>query len=600
MLGQGAMGTVYLAEDPQIERQVAIKIIRADGPGYVPEHRVEVEARFFKEAKIVGRLTHTNIVAIFDIGAQDGLPWIAMEFIDGISLSEKLKKEGTTFPLFEKVRIVRDVAVALAHAHSKGVVHRDIKPGNIMVARDGTVKVADFGIGKVLGESTEMTRTGMMVGSPSYMSPEQIRGEKIDSRSDVFSLGVVFFELVTGARPFPADTITTLVYQILNVEPPDPSTLKADLPPEIGMIIRKALAKSPADRYTCEELGAELTAVLGAFARDGEVPTIVGSMPGFSATSPTRVNPPPASSGRDSASPAPAKKNLWLIPVILALVMLGAATILFVRRERGSSEASGPVSPPAGTVVASGAVTPSPVAPAPPPSPETVVTTAAGAVPPPPPPATPAARPAPAPVRNVPAPPAVNDREEPVPPNRGYTGSADGTFLSRKRFKIDVNPDQARLHLDGQYIGISDDWDGHGGGLYLEPGSGKHHLRVSLAGFHDKNFILEIGEQGSDDEVQVEPKLEKSGSGESFEKKGHPEGSTRGPVILEVSPSSATVAVDGKPVGTAADYSGKPLVLRGGPRVAEILLTPPGGKAKLFRVVVASHGDETIKIKEKF
>ena len=240
------MGVVYLANDPEIGRAVAIKTVRPEvGRG---DNAAQVEARFLKEAKLAGRLQHPNIVTVYDVGRDGESYFIAMEYVDGRPLTDYLAASDA-LPLAGKIGIIRQVAEALAHAHERGVLHRDIKPGNILIARDGQVKVTDFGIGKFTTAATsEMTRTGLIVGSPAYMSPEQVKGEKLDGRSDLFALGVVLYELLTGTRPFPGDSITTLVYQILHTEPRDPLELKADLPVATREVMARLLAKQPDKR----------------------------------------------------------------------------------------------------------------------------------------------------------------------------------------------------------------------------------------------------------------------------------------------------------------------------------------------------------------
>jgi len=240
VLGQGAMGVVYLAHDPDIDRPVAIKTIHPEAAR--GESGAEIEARFLKEAKLAGRLQHPSIVTVFDVGRDKDLYFIAMEYVDGKPLTRYLG--GEELSLAAKVAIIRQAAEALAHAHERDVVHRDVKPGNILIGKDGRVKVTDFGIGKFTSATTsDMTRTGQMIGSPAYMSPEQIRGEKIDGRSDLFSLGVVLYELLTGTRPFPGESITTLVYQILHTEPRDPREIRSDLPIATREVMARLLAK---------------------------------------------------------------------------------------------------------------------------------------------------------------------------------------------------------------------------------------------------------------------------------------------------------------------------------------------------------------------
>ena len=235
------MGVVYLARDPQIERTLALKTVRFDGPSQSFSIS-EAKARFLKEAKISGRLQHPNIVTVFDVGEDEGVLYLAMEYISGGALNQRLT-DGLEFPIPERIRILSEVADALAHAHQRGVIHRDVKPANILLTEASVAKVTDFGIGKLLTGDTDLTSTGQMVGSPAYMSPEQIRGDKLDVRSDIFSLGVVLYQTLTLKKPFPADTLTTLVYQILNNEPDDPLVHNGELPPEITEIALKCLAK---------------------------------------------------------------------------------------------------------------------------------------------------------------------------------------------------------------------------------------------------------------------------------------------------------------------------------------------------------------------
>jgi len=244
VLGEGAMGVVYLAHDPQIERPVAIKTLRSSAAG---GSSGELESRFLKEAKLAGRLQHPNVVTIYEAGQDGNVPYIAMEFVDGEPLTRFLGSRDA-LTVGQRVEVVRQTALALQHAHERGVLHRDVKPGNILLTRDRRVKVADFGIGKLLSATAELTRTGQMIGSPAYMSPEQIRGAKLDGRSDYFSLGVVFYELLTGVRPFPGDSITTLVYQILHTEPRDPLEVRSDLPPAARDVFARLLAKAPEQR----------------------------------------------------------------------------------------------------------------------------------------------------------------------------------------------------------------------------------------------------------------------------------------------------------------------------------------------------------------
>jgi serine/threonine-protein kinase len=200
---------------------------------------------------------------VFDVGEDHGTLYLAMEYVPGGSLAQRLV-DGPPLPVEEKIRIVAEVAHALGHAHERGVLHRDVKPANILLTPSLAAKVTDFGIGKLLTGDTDLTSTGQMVGSPAYMSPEQIRGEKLDVRSDIFSLGVVLYQVLTGRKPFPAETLTTLVYQVLNEEPEDPTVYAPDVPPELVPVIRRCLAKKRDSRYTdAAELAAELGDLVG-------------------------------------------------------------------------------------------------------------------------------------------------------------------------------------------------------------------------------------------------------------------------------------------------------------------------------------------------
>ncbi len=257
-LGAGAMGEVYLAEDPQIDRRLAIKTVRLAGR---PQEIEDRKRRLLREARAAGRLLHPNVVTLFDAGEAEGLLYLAFEFVEGTDLAARLDPEQQRLSLRQVLRIVRQAAEALDYAHGQGIVHRDIKPSNILLDLAGRVKVADFGIAKMAGQSTELTMAGSVMGSPQYLSPEQIRGDDLDGRSDIFSLGVVFYEMLSGKRPFEGDTITTLVYQILHKDPPPVSELRA-VPPRVEELLRGMLAKSRDERVpTAGEVARELAAI---------------------------------------------------------------------------------------------------------------------------------------------------------------------------------------------------------------------------------------------------------------------------------------------------------------------------------------------------
>jgi eukaryotic-like serine/threonine-protein kinase len=288
-LGKGAMGIVYEGFDPVIERTVAIKTIlpsQLNGAEFVG-----VMARFKREAQAAGRLNHPGIVAIYDYGeevAQDvgeedatmmapnaGAPqervaYIAMEFIKGRELRDFFEK-GERFAMPEVVRIMSEMLDALDHAHSQGVVHRDMKPANLILLENGRVKVADFGIARV--EASELTQTGTVLGTPSYMSPEQFMGHPVDGRSDLFSCGVILYQLLTGEKPFTGESTTTIMYKVLREEPVPPSQLNLSLSPALDAVMKKALAKNPAERF---QSGREFAQALqAAVAAPSSVPSAV-------------------------------------------------------------------------------------------------------------------------------------------------------------------------------------------------------------------------------------------------------------------------------------------------------------------------------------
>jgi eukaryotic-like serine/threonine-protein kinase len=243
-LGQGAMGVVYKARDPLIDRVVAIKTINL---GLATDEKEEYEGRFYQEAKAAGRLNHPNIVTIYDVGKSGDVAYIAMEFLEGRELRDVLK-EGTLLPVEQVLNIVAQVALGLAYAHEHDIIHRDVKPSNIMVIRDGQVKITDFGIARMASSSVR-TQTGMVLGSPKYMSPEQVMGKTIDQRSDIFSLGVMLYEMLTGQAPFDGENVNAIMYQTLNAITPPPSTLNPSVPEMVNFIVAKALAKGVDDRY---------------------------------------------------------------------------------------------------------------------------------------------------------------------------------------------------------------------------------------------------------------------------------------------------------------------------------------------------------------
>ncbi len=257
-LGAGAFGEVYRAHDGVLGREVAIKRIRLEA--FVePAQLEEVKQRFLREAQVVARLRHPNIVTTHDIVSSPVTSFIVMELVEGRTL-QALLAARRRLPLDETQRLLAQVAAALDHAHANGVVHRDVKPANVMVEPSGHVKVMDFGIAKAEA-GTNLTATGLIMGTPNYMSPEQARGAKVDARSDLFSLGCVLYECLTGVRPFEAESVTGILVRILTEEPPPVDFDATGLPRAVGDVLRSAMAKDPAARFAS---GAELVAALSA------------------------------------------------------------------------------------------------------------------------------------------------------------------------------------------------------------------------------------------------------------------------------------------------------------------------------------------------
>jgi serine/threonine protein kinase len=268
LLGRGGMGSVYKALDPILNRPVAIKVLTsgiADDP--------ELLKRFYREGQAAGSLHHPNIVTIYELGDQDGSPYLVMEYIDGTSL-DSVARSGRQLSLTERISIMMDVCHGLDHAHQRGVVHRDIKPGNVMVPREGGAKIVDFGIAHIA--SGRQTRTGTVLGSMNYMAPEQVNGQVVDARSDIFSTGVVLYQLVTGTSPFDSDNPARTLYQILHEDPPPFTRFLSEYPPDLETVTFKALAKRPEERYGS---AAHFAKDLSRFQDSGALPFVFRSAP---------------------------------------------------------------------------------------------------------------------------------------------------------------------------------------------------------------------------------------------------------------------------------------------------------------------------------
>ncbi|MHB1144837.1 MAG: serine/threonine-protein kinase [Thiobacillus sp.] len=257
-IGQGAMGTVYRARDPLIERTVAIKTVSI---AQLQQEGADAESRFLREAQSAGRLSHPNIVTIYDVGEADGLAYIAMEYLSGATLRDLMSRRP--MPLDLTLDTVTQMAEALAFAHEHGVIHRDIKPSNVVVTgRRGRIKLTDFGIAHLV--NSEHTQTGQMLGSPRYMSPEQAMGREIDGRSDIFSLGAVLYEMITGQYAFDGDSLPTILYRVIHETPAAASSLRPQLPAGLGSLLTRMLDKNPQIRPDARALVNALHALAPA------------------------------------------------------------------------------------------------------------------------------------------------------------------------------------------------------------------------------------------------------------------------------------------------------------------------------------------------
>jgi serine/threonine-protein kinase len=349
--GRGAMGAVYIARDPAMDRIVALKTIHSlalSGP-----QADEFRERFYREARAAGGLSHPGIVTIFDVGQQDGVPYLVMEFIEGRTLAEA-GKNGQRFTFERVCEIGQQVAEALAYAHKHGVIHRDIKPANILLTSEEKYgverpKITDFGVAK-LG-AVQLTSTGQILGSPAFMPPEQFTGAPIDGRSDLFSLGVILYWMATGEYAFPGETITAVSYKVVNTEPVPPRKLNPAVPAGFDQIILKCLAKAPSDRYaTGEDLARDLAA-LRAGRRTAELQAPVpisaagNSSSAMDVTLDSNATAAPSTPSTQQSGPAkliptapPEKKRTrWIgttIGLIFAALLLAGAWYGYANRER--------------------------------------------------------------------------------------------------------------------------------------------------------------------------------------------------------------------------------------------------------------------------
>ena len=322
-LGAGGMADVYLAEDEELGRRVAIKILNerhANDDSFVE--------RFRREAKNAAGLSHPNIVSIYDRGEAEGTYYIAMEYLDGRTLKELLIARGP-MPIADAIHYTRQILNALRFAHKKGVVHRDIKPHNVMVDGDGRLKVTDFGIARA--GASQMTEAGAIVGTAQYLSPEQARGAAVDQRSDLYSIGVVLYEMLTGNVPFTGESPVEIAMKHLSDTPRPPSSIRPEIPPDLDMVVLRALAKNPDDRFqTAEEMDAELAHIadggsVTAITADAATAVLSGTSLANAPTAiaaPRRERRPGTYRYQD---PPPRRRTIW--PWLLAILGLVAALL---------------------------------------------------------------------------------------------------------------------------------------------------------------------------------------------------------------------------------------------------------------------------------
>jgi serine/threonine-protein kinase len=547
-LGRGGMGAVLRGIDPALEREVAVKIIAPRRDLGEREHQ-EMIRRFLREAKLAARINHPGVVTVYDSGQDESTLFLVMELVEGESLAQRLDR-GAYPDRAEALRIVAEVAEALVAAHALGVVHRDIKPSNILITRDNRIKVTDFGVAKAIGEDTGLTRTGTAVGSPCYMSPEQVMGHDLDGRADLFSLGVVLFEMLLRRRPFPADTITTLVYQILNTDPLAETEKLSSLDQDLVELLRSCLAKDPSQRVAdAVSLAAQARALAGQPSDlDSTRPTLV--LPQAAARraaarsetaetvvpTPPPLPPPPietTASLPEMARTADRRTTLllWLlVPVVITSCII--AVILVVGRQpapdtsavlqtptnesgnhegtentegtRSIESGSGAVKPAAWTPIPETAAIAPPPSPTRPeltrrqsaehrvgmtPRPTRIIATPTPIPPPtsPPPPATPTFLPSP-----TPTPPIVE------------------TYTCAWGAEFNIDPEEAEVAIDGQVIGIADDWDGSGGGqVYYFDGPGVYYARFTHHRFQITWVKIIVKEDAAEGIADIDTEMRK-------------------------------------------------------------------------------------------
>ncbi len=543
-LGRGAMGAVYRANDPKLDRVVAIKMISAAMAG--GDDRDEILARFEREARVSAKLQHPHVVAVYDVGAEGDDLYLVMELIDGETLGQRMQR--TQFPNpNDALELIAQAADALGAAHEAGIIHRDVKPGNMMLTRQGVLKVADFGVAKAVGEKTDLTRTGMMVGSPAYMSPEQVKGMTLDGRSDLFSLGVVLFEMLLHRKPFPADTVTTLVYQILHEDPMRDVAIPDALSSDLADFIRWSMAKDREQRIPdARSFSTRARAIASGqpVARPAAFSSIdaTAAMPSMASAQPPRPStwgqPGAGAPGGTTAhaGPAPAAKSkagLW-IGIAAGVAVIGVVGALLLGR---SSEPAATAETVEQAPVLKVEATERPAY-VPAQADDAAATELTFAIPeegeePPPEssgdgitsgttPKKPvvdkkakaAAEAAEAQARaeaQAQAEAQAAAAEAAQPAGFSIPAQVDETYDSKRAVQFHVRPDAAIVTINGVRIGKADDWDGFGGGkTYSFPREGDYYAELALNGYQTAWVKISIRADAKELTAKVKTKLVKN------------------------------------------------------------------------------------------